>query len=170
MLDAETGKPVPRFKVMLDYCHAHEPTDPEVMNLGNWPSGGSTFKSADGRFKIDPLANRMPAELIITADGYERSFMPRVVAQHPDQARDLKVLLLPLHPADYSTIHGRLLDRQGKAIRTRLELIVASVQHAEPEYNGPYSAPQRSWIEQQQTGSTDSDGKFEFKSVLPEDT
>jgi protocatechuate 3,4-dioxygenase beta subunit len=174
VMDAESGQPLPQFRVRLGFCRARQPNDPQGTYSSELEQG-VTFKSDAGRFAVGPLTNGMPVELTVEAEGYESSVVPRAVAVKADKAEELKISLKRIDITSLFTLSGQLLDYEGKpASAAQLRLIVSRDQplgindnnfNWELIKNGQLAG--KAYCEQFLSLTTDAQGRFKFQNILP---
>ena len=181
VVDAETGKPVQKFHVRLENSSEELQIRRGVraqINLGKWSAPGRDVNAADGRFKIESIGTASPVEIVIDAAGYERDVNPRAFARPIGQSIESKIELLPIHPADYSSLAVRLLDYRGKPIPdVQLRLVVStrdvsardrlSLRRRVAINNNVEQLSQLSYVDQFVPGTSDADGRHEFTGIIP---
>jgi RNA polymerase sigma-70 factor (ECF subfamily) len=79
VVDAETGKPIRRFKVKAEFPKQLEPSDILPDGLpGDWTSGFA-FQSDTGEFETFERFRGMVIALQVEAEGYAPTYVPRVI-------------------------------------------------------------------------------------------
>ena len=134
-----------------------------------WSDPGVWIDAKDGRVCITPLRFGRPQDLIVEADGYERAVLPEVVPQHTEQANEVKIVMLPIHSSDYSTLHGQILDHLGKGIagvQLRFMVSVKSITYYFGWWGIKYY-DHDSYFERYEASVTDDNGNFAFPKILP---
>src|SRR5207237_2217375 len=87
---------------------------------------GQAYQSPEGRFKLGDLVVGLPLQVTVSAKGYEKAVVERVVAARPDDARIEEFRIVPLDPASLQTYAGRLIDAKGQAVAgAQVRLIAA---------------------------------------------
>ncbi len=175
VLDGQTKRPIPQFRIRLGFSTGHQPGDARGTYNGDWGNPGLTFTSDEGRFMIQPLMARMPLELIIEADGYERLVVPRAVAEKAKDAKDFAISLIPKATTEPYSLNVQFLDDSGKPIPSvQLRLIVSMDQPTGRDDNRfnwvlieSGQLGQESYVDQFLTGVTDADGKCAFTKIHP---
>jgi beta-lactamase regulating signal transducer with metallopeptidase domain len=176
VLDEQTKRPIPQFRIRLGFIRTgHQPGDARGTYNGDWGNPGLTVKSDEGRFTIQPLMARMPLELIIEADGYDRLVVPRAVADKAKDAKDFAISLRPQATAEPHSLNVQFLDDAGKPIPSvQLRLIVSKDQPTGRDDNRfnwvlieSGQLGQESYVDQFLTGVTDADGKCAFTKIHP---
>lgn len=176
VLNAKTGKPLSQFRIRIGFCRSSKPSDPRGSYAANWNDPGLTFTSDKGEFQFKPLLNGLPVEMIIEQDGFQRKVIERAVAEKATLAKPLEISLMPKTASHASTLTGQIVDDAGKPkVGVQLRLIVSTEQPEDSNdnkfnwyliKNGQLA--QQSYCEQFLTGVTDSNGRFEFKEIVPE--
>ncbi|OWK40921.1 M56 family metallopeptidase [Fimbriiglobus ruber] len=173
VVDAVTGKPVPRFIVCLTFTPDGRPDDTTPSFGGSHIEPGETFAPSDGRFQLKELTAGAPLQVGVTATGYRRQVLRRVVAETGAKAQAVEIRLAPENPAKLLTVRGKLVDHRGTGIRgAELRLIAAEDRPA----NRAAFPFDREWILSGQLASaahvlqfqrvtTSADGTFEFRGV-----
>ncbi|MEX0641787.1 MAG: carboxypeptidase regulatory-like domain-containing protein [Pirellulales bacterium] len=172
--DAKSGETVRQFRVRIDFCRNRLPGDPNASFDYEWTKPGLTFNSKDGRFVVGPLVNRLPVQLTVEAEGYNREVIPRVVAAKADSTDDLRISLKRAEKSESFTLKGSVLDHTGKPARgAQLRLIVSSDQPTGLKDNNfnwvlikSGQLADKPYCEQFLSCVTDAEGHFEFSSIL----
>jgi BlaR1 peptidase M56/Carboxypeptidase regulatory-like domain len=175
VVDAATGKPVEKFLVRLDFSKDRQPGD--VIGTYGAANGnpGVTIESKDGTFLLKDLTNRMPLEITIDAEGYERVVLPRVVAATMEAAKPTEISLKSSDRSTLAKLAGKIVDhRVSPAAGVHLRLIVTSDPSTGIDDNrfnwaliDSGELGRESYVEQFLTAVSDEQGKFEFKDLLP---
>lgn len=174
VLDAETSEPIKEFRVRLGFSRDQRPGDASGSYDSRLGEPGVDFSSKTGRFKIEELINRMPFEVTILADGYEKVVLPRIVATNKPIETLPKITLKKLDPNKLFTLRGQVVDFQKRPVgETQLRLLVTDVP-SHPNDNElnwllvkSGQLARRSVCQQFLSAVADSKGRFEFKGVLP---
>ncbi len=176
VFDEETTEPVRQFRVRVGFSRVgRQPDDATGSWDHDWQDPGLTFSSDDGQFNIGPLTARMPLELIIEAEGYERMIVPRAVAVRSKDAENLAISLIPESTSAPYSLAVQILDHDGNPVpNVELRLIVSPDQPAGSDDNRfnwalieSHSLAQKSWVDQFLSGVTGADGTYEFTTILP---
>ena len=176
VLDEQTKRPIPQFRIRLGFSRTgHQPGDARGTYDSTWGNPGLTVKSDEGRFTIQPLMARMPLELIIEADGYERLVVPRAVAEKAKDAKDLAISLNPNATTEPYSLNVQFLDDAGKPIPSvQLRVIVSTDQPTGRDDNrfnwaliDSGQLVRKSYVDQFLAGVTDAEGKCAFTEILP---
>src|SRR5262249_12157893 len=124
--DRDTGKPIRSFNVRITFSPKRGPNEPAPGLPSDLIDPGQAFNSETGTFKLADLVARMPLQVMIDAEGYERKVLERVVVTRNDEAEEVEFEMERVDPATLRNYAGRLLDAQGKPIAgAQLRLIVA---------------------------------------------
>src|SRR5262249_37297173 len=88
---------------------------------------GEDFDSPEGRFLLKDLLAGLPLQITVSAEGYRRHSVRRLVAQPASEEEPVDVWLTAEDPAKLVTVRGKLLNQRGEAVRgAELRLIVAN--------------------------------------------
>jgi beta-lactamase regulating signal transducer with metallopeptidase domain/5-hydroxyisourate hydrolase-like protein (transthyretin family) len=173
VVDAATGKPVPRFNVRITFSPDSQPGDPSAGLRSDRVSPGEDFVSAQGQFVLKDLMAGMPLQVSVSANGYRRQVVRRVVAQAAPEAEAVEVRLTAEDPSRLLTVRGRLVNHRGEAVRgADLRLIVAT-ERSERREDFPFNwqmiesgqVEQVANVLQVQRRTTAADGRFEFRGI-----
>jgi Carboxypeptidase regulatory-like domain len=174
VVDAQSGQPLNHFSVWLDFARQGRRQNPGNFEFGmdlNYP--GRRIASKDGMFVIDNVANGLPAEVGVAADGYLKLVQPLVVAAAPpDDAKPVRFALARLDPSRLVTVSGRILDHASRpASRVNLRLIISSGPLAGPNNLDGYLIKTgqlggRAGCDQFLKATSNPQGDFAFKGVL----
>src|SRR5712691_530877 len=128
VVDAATGKPIPRFTVRVTFSPDRQPDDPVGTGLrSEWVHPGEQFASAQGEFVLKDLMAGMPLQVTILAEGYRRHFVRRVVAQTASEAETVEIRAKAEDPAKLLTVQGKLMNHRGEPVRgVDLRLVAAT--------------------------------------------
>ena len=142
---------------------------PTMFYNGRWSDLGVSVETKTGRVTIGPLRYHRPQDLIVEADGYERSVLPAVVPLHADQANEIKIVMLPVHGSDYSKLRGRMIDDKEHGIAgVQLTLIVARKPgNNHFNWRALQYFQREPFVERYESSTTDKNGRFEFSKILP---
>jgi Carboxypeptidase regulatory-like domain len=184
VVDAQSGKPLAHFRVWLNSPRrADGPYIPGGQD-GVLAYPGKTFVSSDGTFTIPDLTNKVSVEVSVGADGYTKCVVPVVVAETQNEARPVAFALARIDAAKLATFSGHVLDHKGQPVHgANLRLITTPKPAKGPddhdfdwywitgELDGyPTKMPEMaglSYCDQFLKAVSDSQGRFEFKDVLP---
>jgi uncharacterized GH25 family protein len=171
VVDATTGKPIPRFNVRVTFSPDRQPDEPGTL-YRKWQPG-EEFVSPPGQFLMKELTAGMSLQVTISADGYRRQVVRRVVAKTAAEAETVEIPLTAEDPAKLMTLRGKFVDHRSEAVRgAELRLIVAVdrpvPRDAEPfDWNtieaGQVDAQPN--VLQVQSKTTAVDGSFVFQRV-----
>jgi hypothetical protein len=138
---------------------------------GKFTYPGKQIDSKEGTFTIDDLMNGLPAEVGVAAAGYSRAILPLVIAKPADEMKPIEVALLRLNPSLLTTVSGRISDDSGRGVSgANLRLILFSGDN--DRRFGWYQIKDNRLAastdcDQFLQAVSDSEGRFEFKNVLP---
>jgi beta-lactamase regulating signal transducer with metallopeptidase domain len=176
VVDAATGKPIPRFNVRMTFSEDRQPGEPSAGLTSRRIDPGEDFHSAQGEFLVKDLLAGMPLQVMVAADGYRRHVLRRVEARPAGEADAVEIRLKSEDPAKLLTVRGKLVNHRGDPVRgAELRLIAATdrpqVRDAYPfnwsmMENGQVA--QVAGVLQFQRLTTAGDGSFLFKRV-PDD-
>jgi protocatechuate 3,4-dioxygenase beta subunit len=173
VVDAATGKPLARFNVRITFSEDRQPDDPVAGLFSSRVDPGEEFVSGDGQFLLKDLMAGMPLQVSISAAGYRRQVIRRVVAQPATTAEALEIRVTAEDPAKLVTVRGKLVNHRGEPVRgTEVRLIVATDRPAQREafpFNWQMietgQINQMASVLQFQRQMTAADGSFVFKGV-----
>ncbi len=173
-LDAATGQPIPAFNVQVTFSTRRLPGEPSVVLRADLNEPGQVFQSNEGRFQIGDLVVGMPLQVTVSAQGYERRVMERVVVARADRAPVEEFRLDPLDPKNLRTYRGRLVDAAGKpVVGAQLRLFAARNRDPEQRTEFPFNwtmihtgqmAHQPNVVRFLES-STDARGLYEFTGI-----
>lgn len=184
VVDAVSGKPLEHFSVWLNSPR----TSDRPYIPGGWDRAllypGKKFDSSDGTFTIPDLTNQIAVEVSVAAEGYTKCVVPVVVAETQNEAKAVAFALARIDRAKLATFSGHMLDHKGQPVRgANLRLIISSTPAKGPddpnfdwylitgELGGvPTEIPEMtgfSFCDQFLKAVSDSQGRFEFKDLLP---
>jgi protocatechuate 3,4-dioxygenase beta subunit len=173
VVDAKSKQPLDHFQVWLNFSNRRNGNMQWTMS-GNWNYPGRQIDSKDGTFTIDNLMNGFPGEVGVIADGYARDILPLVVAVPPDEAKPVEIALSRIDPTHVATVSGRIVDHDGRGVPgASLRLILATSFNGRNDYRFNWWQIRNDQLggsadcEQYLRAVSDSEGRFEFKSVLP---
>jgi RNA polymerase sigma factor (sigma-70 family) len=173
VVDDATGKPLARFNVSITFSPDRQPGEPAAGLVGSRSSPGEEIASPEGRFVLKDLMAGMPLQVTVTAPGYRRQVLRRVVAQPAAEAAPVEFRLKAEDPAKLLTIRGKLLNHKGQPVRgADLRLIVATDRPKErTSFPFNWQMVESGQIEQVANVlqvrrlTTGADGIFEFQRV-----
>jgi hypothetical protein len=116
--DADTGRPVERFNVVLREGYGRVSRDPPLD--ASWGREGEDFAGADGSFRLEGLPRGARLTLVVTADGYPRQYFDDVIVTREGAGEPLAIELSK-RPANHRALAGRVVDADGKPL-ARVEL------------------------------------------------
>jgi len=170
VVDSKSKQPLEHFQVWINFARVRGGTFQWTIN-GNYSYPGKEIESKEGTFTIDELMNGVPAEVGVTAVGYSRVILPLFIAKPADEMKPVQVALVRLDPSQLASVSGRVADHSGRGVSgANLRLIVFYGDN--DRRFGWYQ------IKNNQLGAStdcdqflqaisDSEGRFEFKNVLP---
>ncbi|HWY85690.1 MAG TPA: carboxypeptidase regulatory-like domain-containing protein [Gemmataceae bacterium] len=175
VVDASTGKPISPFNIRISFSPDSRPDEPSTGIMSSRVSPGETFASPRGQFILKDLMAGMPLQVTVTATGYRRHVLRRVVTERAADAVPLEVKLVAEDPAKLVSVRGKLLNHKGQVLRgAELRLIVAT--EPPPQNQNPYKWNMWNQIETGQIETlanvlqfrkltTDADGSFVFAGI-----
>jgi hypothetical protein len=132
VVDAATGKPIPRFTVRLTFTSDPRQDDPSAGLRSELSDPGQEFASPKGEFVTDEMLAEMPLQVMVIADGYRRQVLRRVVARVASEADAVEFRLQPENPGKLVSVRGKLVNQRGAPVRgAELRLLVATERPAE---------------------------------------
>lgn len=177
VVDGQSGKPLEHFTVWLNKPRTAGPSSIQAGYGREFIYPGKTFASSDGTFTISDLTNKGAAEISVAADGHRKCVKPVVVAKTLNEATPLEFALPPIDRAKLATYSGRVLDARGQPVSgTNLRLMITSIPPGGPDdldfrwnvtTRGEIAG--RWYCDQFLNAVSDSEGRFEFKGVLPDE-
>jgi beta-lactamase regulating signal transducer with metallopeptidase domain/uncharacterized GH25 family protein len=127
VVDAVTGKPLPRFNVSITFSPDRQPDELVAGLYSSRTTPGETFVSAKGQFVLKDLMVGMPLQVSVTAAGYRRQVLRRVVTQTEPEAMPVDIQLTAEDPSKLVTVRGKLVNHKGQPVRgAELRLIAAT--------------------------------------------
>ena len=174
VLDARTGKPIRAFNVQITFSPQQQPGEPSVGLRSDLVNPGQAFQSDAGRFQIGDMVVGMPLQVMVSAQGYERRVIERVVVAVPNEALAEEFRLDPVEPTNLRPYRGRLLDAAGKpVVGAQLRLIAARDRNPNQRAGFPFnwSMIKNGQLAQQPNvarfleSSTDTSGLFQFTGI-----
>ena len=177
-VDARTGKPIRAFNVQIGHSPRRQPDDPSGGIRSDLINPGQVFQSDEGRFKVGDLILGMPIQVTVSAEGYERRAIERVVAARPDEAKAEEFRLDAIDPASLRTYRGRLRDAGGKpVVGAQVRLIAARDREPDRRVDFPFNwtmirsgqIAQQPKVVRFLEAATDARGIFQFTGI-PRDT
>ncbi|WZP00803.1 M56 family metallopeptidase [Isosphaeraceae bacterium EP7] len=174
VVDSKTDQPIRAFNVLLSFSPDWKSGDPSVRLHTHNVGLGEPCRSDQGQFKISHLFLGMPLQVTVSADGYQRRIVPRVVATDPRVKSTTTFRLDPIDPANLRSYGGRILDSAGLPVSgVQLRLIASGKRDARRPARPPIK-----WehlvddllnfnpeIELFLKGVTDDAGRFRFDGV-----
>jgi beta-lactamase regulating signal transducer with metallopeptidase domain/5-hydroxyisourate hydrolase-like protein (transthyretin family) len=173
VVDAATGTPIPRFNVRITFSPERGNDEPVGILLSHRCNPGEDFSAPKGEFALKDLLTGMSLQVTVSAPGYRRTALTRVVPQPAAEATPVEVRLVPEDPAKLITIRGKLVNHKGQPVRgADLRLIVATDRAANrTSYPFNWEMIESGQVEQVanvlqfQRQTTGPDGAFAFKGV-----
>jgi hypothetical protein len=171
VVDATTGKPIPRFNVRVTFSPDAQPD--EMGTLWRKWEPGEEFVSPSGQFLLKELTAGMALQVTISADGYRRQVVRRVVAKTAAEAEPVEVRLTAEAPAKLLTLRGKLVNHRGEAVRGAELRPIVAVNRPAPRDAQPFDwqtieigqIDQQPNVLQVQSQTTAVDGSFVFQRV-----
>jgi hypothetical protein len=118
---------VPRVNVRITWTPDRQKGDPEGGIRSEHQNPGQDFVSPDGQFILTDLAAGQPLQVSVTAPGYQRFVMRRVLVQPASEAVPVDFNLVPEDATKWISIAGKLLNAKGEAVgNADLRLLVAT--------------------------------------------
>jgi len=174
VIDKVTGKPVPRVNVSITFTPDRQPGDPDGGSiLTHRTNPGEVFNSPQGQFLLKELMPGMPVQVSVTAPGYRRTVLRRVLAQPASEALPVDIQLTPEDPAKLLAIKGKIVNHQGQPVAgADLRLIAATERPANRE-DFPFNwqmietnqVEQMANVLQVSRQTSKQDGSFLFENV-----
>ena len=170
VVDSQSKQPLEHFQVWINFARVPGGTFQWAIN-GNYTYPGKAIDSKQGTFTIDDLMNGLPTEVCVTAEGYSRGILPLVIAKPADQMQPVEVGLSHLDPSILARVLGRIVDHSGRGVSgANLRLIVFYGDN--DRRFGWYQIKDNRLgastdCDQFLQAVSDSEGRFEFKNVLP---
>lgn len=173
VVDNTTGTPIRDFTVRMISSPDRKRDEPHG-HLFAEQVDGEFFSHITGRFEIKDLVQKMPLQVTVTADGYERKIIRRVVAT---KASEIETTIFRLNPIDMSrilSINGKLIDASGQGVPGVNMRLIAQT----PSNPGEHSVSPITWdrinrgsvhlkasVQQFLSITTSKDGSFSFSNV-----
>jgi RNA polymerase sigma factor (sigma-70 family) len=173
VVDAATSKPLGRFNVSITFSPDRQQDEPAGGLTSSRVAPGEEFASPEGRFVLKELMAGMSLQVSVTAPGYRRQVLRRVVAQPDAEAEPVEIALKAEDPAKLLTIRGRLLDHKGKPVRGADVRLIAATDRPKERDSFPFNwdmiesgqVEQAAQVVQVQRLTTGADGAFVFQRV-----
>ena len=116
-IDADSGKPIPAFNVKIGFSEIRKPGDPRIAGISSTlTQQGVNIQGTKKSYELSGQTIGAPFKVIVSANGYVSSTIPRVEAQPANLAEIMDVALKPLNAEDYQVVSGRLLHADGSPI------------------------------------------------------
>ena len=176
VVDRATGKPIPVFKVKIGFSPDRKPGEPSSGLSGARVFEGESFSNVTGRFELADFVQGMPLQVTVTAEGYERTIVRRVMAMKESESAAKVYELEPINTSDAFNVRGKIVDKNGNGIKgIELRLITTKTSRGFPRDRFPFNwqmiengqVADQSMISQFFKTTSDDDGSFEFKGVRP---
>ena len=172
--DAWTGEPIRAFNVQITLSDERQPGEPLTGFDGRLVNPGRNVHSNDGRFNFGNLGVGLPLQVMVSAEGYERHVMKRLVVARPDDLRIKEFRLEPVVRAEQRTYRGRLVDARGNPVAAaQLRLFASRDRDEEQRQDFPFNwtmirtgqLADESKVTRFLKSVTDAQGRFEFTRV-----
>ncbi|PQO38153.1 carboxypeptidase regulatory-like domain-containing protein [Blastopirellula marina] len=174
VVDDQTGKPVTDYVVHITFSPDKQPGDPNGPLIGT--QQGQRVVNAQGKFERGQLIHKMPLQVTIQADGYQKEVHTRVVVASDTTAQPEEFRLKAIDRSMLKTFAGQVVDAAGKpVVGVQLRLIAARNRRDGSRNEFPFnwtmvtSGQLKSMADVSQflTASTDAEGRFTFTDVSP---
>jgi beta-lactamase regulating signal transducer with metallopeptidase domain len=173
VVDAVTERPISRFTIQLTFSPDRGRSDQAAGISSSRFDPGEVVSSPEGRFLLNGLTVGAPYQVSVTADGYRRRVLRRVVAHAAPAAQAEEIRLTAEDPSSLVTLRDKLVNSRGEGVRgVDLRLIVAAGGIPRTDPRLPYwelvesgQLAYRDNVLQFQRKTTAADGSFEFQRV-----
>ena len=174
VIDARSGRPVRSFQVRLDFSPQTSPNDPSAGIPSDLIEPGQAFQSDDGTFELSDLLLRMPLQVMVDAEGYERGVNERVESRVADEAEPVVFRLMAEDPANLVAYRGRFVDAQGNPVAgAQLRLLAVDQRDARDRNRFPFNwtmihngqVASQSGVRRFLQAATGKDGAFRFERI-----
>lgn len=174
VVDARTGAAVRSFRVSLNFSPHQLAGDVRGTILTDLVDPGQQYQSDEGLFEVNGLLLRMPLQVSVDAEGYERCVNERVECRAPDESRTIEFRMVAEDPAKFVSYRGKLLDAHGEPIAgAQLRLIVATTRDSRDRDRFPFNwtmiengqLARQSGVRRFLQAATGEDGTFHFERV-----
>jgi hypothetical protein len=172
VVDARTGKLLPRFTFQITCSSDVQPDEPASV-IVNDQGQGREFASPLGQFLLKGLQAGIPLQVNISAEGYRRQVVRRVVAKTASEAQPVTIRLTAEDPTKLVTVRGKIVNHRGEPVAGAVLHLTAATDRTEPRDESPFNwqtiesgqtidAPN---VLQVQSRTTAADGSFVFQRV-----
>lgn len=176
VVDAATGKVIPRFIVCITFSPDRKEGEPIGGLISSRTDPGQIFNSARGEFRLADFPSRMPLQVSVTADGYRKQVLRRVVTAAATDAKATEFRLTPVDSAKLVTYAGKLVNSVGAGVGGIELRLIAAGERAENRTALPFNwqmvelgqLAQVAGVSQFLSRTTAADGSFEFRGVVPD--
>lgn len=174
VVDAATGKPIPRFIVRITFTPDPMPGDPISGGLtSDRVDPGEVVASPRGEFVLKDLMAGMPLQVTVLAEGYRRHVVRRMAAEAAAFAETQEFRLTPYDPAKLATVSGKLVNHRGESVRGAEVRLIAATERPAQRDAFPFNwqmiesgqIDQMANVLQVQRHTTAADGSFSFQNV-----
>lgn len=178
--DAGTGKRIENYRVRITFSQSRKQGEPTRNLPTKWIREGFDIKPSDKEFLLGSLPPGMPMQLTVTAEGYEPTVVPRVVADVLDKSKVELVKLTRIDPSTYKTVSGVVRPQEGGAVAgAYVRLVVGRSIPGEQGVANKWTSLYN-WVMLESGDierhaecvqflktTTDKEGRFTFKNVRP---
>ncbi len=176
VVDAATGKVISRFTVCITFSPDAKEGEPSGGITTSRTDPGQVFNSARGEFRLADFPAGMPLQVAVTADGYRKQVVRRVVAAVATDAKATEFRLTPEDPAKLVTYRGKLVNSVGAGVGGIELRLIAAGARTEDRTAHPFNwemielgqLAQVAGVSQFLSRTTAADGSFEFRGVVPD--
>jgi beta-lactamase regulating signal transducer with metallopeptidase domain/uncharacterized GH25 family protein len=174
VIDEKSGKPISPFTVTVTFSPDRTESDPSAWlngKLGN----GIQFANSAGKFELRDLVSGMPLQVTMSANGYQRRVIRRVVAEPNEKAKPVEFQLAALDTSSLRKVGGQLLDAKSQPIVGAEMRVVVASKRSFPRDAFPFNwemiqsgqVAQTDSVLQFLATTTDAQGHFMFEGVRP---
>ncbi len=176
VVDARSGKPLTQFNVWFNAAVTAHESHVQVGSGGSLNYPGRRVATKDGTFTMPNLSNGEAVAVSVAADGYLKCVAPVVVAAPGDEAKPVAFALERIDPRRMTTFSGRVVDAADHPIGgASVRLIFSEHDDKELTARMGVSGEIRNGLAAGDTicdqfleATSDAQGNFEFKDVLPD--
>ena len=176
VVDAATGKVIPRCTVCITFSPDAKEGEPGGGLTTSRTDPGQMFNSARGEFRLADFPAGMPLQVKVTADGYRKQVLRRVVATVATDAKATEFRLTPEDPTKLVTYRGKLVNSLGAGVGGIELRLIAAGARTEDRTAYPFNwqmvelgqLAQVAGVMQFLSRTTATDGSFEFRGVVPD--
>lgn len=175
VVDAAAGKAVPRFTVCITFSPDRKDGEPSGGITTSRTDPGQVFNSARGEFRLADFPAGMPLQVTVTADGYSKQVVRRVVATVATDAKATEFRLTPEDHTNLVAYRGKLVNSLGAGVGGIELRLIAAGARTEDRTAYPFNwqmvqlgqLAQVAGVSQFLSRTTAADGSFEFCGVVP---